>query len=81
MSHHQARQAIGINTRPIGVGELVEALPGLIESVSIGKPTMEDVFIHVTGRRLRQEEVGFTSERLSRSFSIDSANATVAPRW
>ena len=33
------------------VPQLVEALPGLIESVSIGKPTLEDVFIHATGHR------------------------------
>ena len=33
------------------VPQLVEALPGLVESVSIGKPTLEDVFIHVTGHR------------------------------
>jgi ABC-2 type transport system ATP-binding protein len=31
------------------VPQLIEALPGLIESVSLGKPTLEDVFIRVTG--------------------------------
>jgi len=38
--------------RPRGhqfVPQLIEALPGLVESVSVGKPTLEDVFIHVTG--------------------------------
>jgi ABC-2 type transport system ATP-binding protein len=34
---------------------LVEAAPGMIESVSIGKPTLEDVFIHVTGRGFRDQ--------------------------
>jgi ABC-2 type transport system ATP-binding protein len=34
------------------VPELVEALPGLLQSVSVGKPTLEDVFIHLTGRGL-----------------------------
>jgi ABC-2 type transport system ATP-binding protein len=34
---------------------LVEAFPGLIESVSVGKPTLEDVFIHLTGRRFEEE--------------------------
>ena len=37
------------------VPQLIEALPGLIESVSVGKPTLEDVFIHVTGRFFRDE--------------------------
>jgi ABC-2 type transport system ATP-binding protein len=34
------------------VPELVEALPGMLQSVSVGKPTLEDVFIHLTGRGL-----------------------------
>lgn len=33
------------------VPQLVEAFPGEIESVSLGKPTLEDVFIHLTGHR------------------------------
>lgn len=31
------------------IPQLVEALAGRIRSVSLGKPTLEDVFIHVTG--------------------------------
>ena len=34
------------------VPELVEAFPGEIEAVTFGKPTLEDVFMHHTGRRL-----------------------------
>jgi ABC-2 type transport system ATP-binding protein len=34
---------------------LVEAFPGIIESVTLGKPTLEDVFIHLTGHHLWQE--------------------------
>jgi len=34
------------------VPQLIEALPGLIDSVSVGKPTLEDVFIHLTGHGL-----------------------------
>lgn len=34
------------------IAELVEAFPGEIDSVSFGKPTLEDVFMHYTGRRL-----------------------------
>lgn len=37
------------------VPQLIEALPGLIDSVSVGKPTLEDVFIQVTGRLFRDE--------------------------
>ena len=41
--------------RPRGhefVPAIFEALPpGLIESISVGKPTLEDVFIDVTGHR------------------------------
>jgi ABC-2 type transport system ATP-binding protein len=35
------------------VPALIEAMPGLVESVSVGKPTLEDVFIRVTGRAFR----------------------------
>lgn len=33
------------------IPQLVEAFPGLIDSVHLGKPTLEDVFVHETGRR------------------------------
>ena len=33
------------------IPELVEAFPGQIESVSFGRPTLEDVFLHHTGQR------------------------------
>jgi ABC-2 type transport system ATP-binding protein len=45
--------------RPRGhefIPQLIEARPGLIDSVSVGKPTLEDVFIQVTGRRFKDEE-------------------------
>ena len=38
------------------IPQIVEALPGLIDSISVGKPTLEDVFIHLTGHRLRERE-------------------------
>lgn len=41
--------------RPRGhefVREIVEAFPGEVESVTFGRPTLEDVFIRLTGRRL-----------------------------
>jgi ABC-2 type transport system ATP-binding protein len=34
------------------VPELIEAFPGKVDSVSVGKPTLEDVFIHLTGHRI-----------------------------
>jgi len=37
------------------IPQLVEAFPGLIDSVTLGKPTLEDVFVHLTGQHLWQE--------------------------
>lgn len=34
------------------VPQLVEAFPGEIETVTVGKPTLDDVFLHLTGHRL-----------------------------
>lgn len=39
------------------VTELIEAFPGEIDSVTVGKPTLDDVFIHMTGRRLANEQL------------------------
>ena len=33
------------------IPELIAALPGLVDSVSVGKPTLRDVFVQVTGRQ------------------------------
>ena len=38
------------------VPQLVDAFPARIESVSIGKPTLEDVFVQMTGHRFWTEE-------------------------
>ncbi|HSB68814.1 MAG TPA: ABC transporter ATP-binding protein [Candidatus Methylomirabilis sp.] len=38
------------------VREVVEAFPRDVESVTFGKPTLEDVFIHLTGHRLWGED-------------------------
>ena len=41
--------------RPRGhelVRDIVEAFPGEVKTITFGKPTLEDAFIHVTGRRL-----------------------------
>ena len=34
------------------IPKIVEAFPGKITAISVGKPTLEDVFVHKTGRRL-----------------------------
>jgi len=38
------------------IARLVEAFPGQIDSITLGKPTLEDVFIARTGRRLQEAE-------------------------
>lgn len=46
--------------RPRGhefVREVVEAFPGEVQSVTFGRPTLEDVFIHQTGHRFWEEEM------------------------
>jgi ABC-2 type transport system ATP-binding protein len=34
------------------IREVVEAFPGEVQSAAFGKPTLDDVFVHLTGRRL-----------------------------
>jgi ABC-2 type transport system ATP-binding protein len=46
--------------RPRGhefIPQLIEAAPGLVDSVSVGKPTLQDVFIRLTGQRFSSEPV------------------------
>lgn len=38
------------------VTRLIEAFPGRVDSVTVARPTLEDVFLHRTGRRLYGEE-------------------------
>lgn len=40
------------------IPRLAEAFPGLIRSITLGKPTLEDVFIHETGHKFWREEAG-----------------------
>jgi ABC-2 type transport system ATP-binding protein len=45
--------------RPRGhefIPPLIESFPGMIRSASLGKPTLEDVFIQVTGHRFLESE-------------------------
>jgi len=38
------------------VGPLLEAFPDQVLSLTLGPPTLEDVFIHKTGRRFQEEK-------------------------
>jgi ABC-2 type transport system ATP-binding protein len=42
---------------------VVEAFPGEIQSLSMSKPTLEDVFIHRTGHRFWSEDAEPAQER------------------
>jgi ABC-2 type transport system ATP-binding protein len=42
---------------------VVEAFPGEIQSLSVSKPTLEDVFIHRTGHRFWSEDAEPASKR------------------
>ncbi len=44
------------------VPDVVEAFPGEIQSLSVSKPTLEDVFIHRTGHRFWYEEAEAAAE-------------------
>jgi ABC-2 type transport system ATP-binding protein len=37
------------------VRDVVEAFPGEVQSVTFGRPTLEDAFVHLTGERLGEE--------------------------
>ena len=37
------------------IAELVEAFPGQINGLHVGKPTLADVFVHLTGRGLEEQ--------------------------
>ena len=45
------------------VPDVVEAFPGEIQSLSVSKPTLEDVFIHRTGHRFWSEEAEAAPEK------------------
>jgi ABC-2 type transport system ATP-binding protein len=53
------------------VPQLIEAVPGLVDSVSVGKPTLEDVFIQLTGQSLStnsNDEIRMTNQiRMTKS--------------
>ena len=38
------------------VTDLMDAFPDEIESITVGRPTLEDVFVHLTGHALAESE-------------------------
>lgn len=58
------------------VPQLIESAPGLIDTVSVGRPTLEDVFVHLTGHRFeRAEEPGSSATKRQRRTN-DAAAAS-----
>lgn len=51
---------------PRFVPQLVEAFPGLVASVTVGKPTLEDVFVRHTGHRFWGETPAVPAKKRSR---------------
>ncbi len=49
------------------ITEVVEAFPGQIESVSVSKPTLEDVFIRRTGHRFWNEDAEGLQQRAAQT--------------
>jgi ABC-2 type transport system ATP-binding protein len=45
------------------IPKLVEAFPDRVESITLGKPTLEDVFIHFTGHRFWTDHNAETNHR------------------
>lgn len=45
------------------VPDLIEAFPGEIDSVTVGRPTLDDVFLHLTGHTLWDETNGRSGGR------------------
>jgi len=40
------------------ISPVIEAFPGEVKSITLGRPTLEDVFVHKTGRRFAPAEEG-----------------------
>ena len=58
------------------VPQLIEAAPGLVGSVTVGKPTLEDVFIRLTGRRLADESDTATRSGTGAAKAVTTAAAS-----
>ena len=45
------------------VPRVIEALPNQVEAISVGRPTLEDAFVHLSGRAFGQPERDAGGER------------------
>jgi len=52
---------VGVKNGEQILPRLLRDLPGDIESIQLAKPTLEDVFIHLTGRTIREETADATT--------------------
>jgi ABC-2 type transport system ATP-binding protein len=37
------------------IPQVITAFPGLVDAVSVSRPTLEDVFVHLTGHRIAED--------------------------
>ncbi|MEQ8835539.1 MAG: ATP-binding cassette domain-containing protein, partial [Lacipirellulaceae bacterium] len=51
---------------PVWIAKLMEAFPERIQSITLGKPTLEDVFIDRTGHRFFGDETGHVETRTTK---------------
>jgi ABC-2 type transport system ATP-binding protein len=59
IEQHDGSVTINLSNAERRIAEIVKILDGLgITSLSVRKPTLEDVFLHFTGRTIREEEAG-----------------------
>jgi ABC-2 type transport system ATP-binding protein len=71
---HEDRVTIGVQNAEEHITDVVTMLTAHripIQSISIRKPTLEDVFLHFTGRTIREEEAGAkeTMRMIHRAFA------------
>jgi ABC-2 type transport system ATP-binding protein len=52
------------------INRIVEAFPEDIESITLGKPTLEDVFIHFTGHQFWNDEARMTNDPFRHSSFV-----------
>ena len=55
------------------ITDVVEAFPGEIDSVSVSKPTLEDVFIRRTGHRFWNEDAQGLEQRAAATDEEEKA--------
>jgi ABC-2 type transport system ATP-binding protein len=60
---HDGNVTVNLSNAERHIAGMVKTLDGIkIEALSVHKPTLEDVFLHFTGRTIREEEAGSKEE-------------------